>query len=460
MRRFVVVLVASVVGLGVVAPAGAGGAVAEIEAAVQADPGAGFFVRFAGTADLSAAARIEGWTGRGAAVVAGLKAEADRSQAEARRRLDRAGVRYRSFWAANTLLVEGGTTTAAMLAGLAGVDRITAPRTYRPAVAASGSGVEAIGWGVISMRATEVWADFGATGQGAVVATIDTGVDWTHPALRRQYRGAEPIPHHDHNWFDPTNTCWIAPCDDHGHGTHTTGTMVGDDLAGNQIGVAPGARWIAAKGCVGSSCADATLLAAAQWVFAPTDRTGNNPRPDLRPHVVVTSGWGGADDPWFGQIIAGWRAAGIFPSVAMTGSGPGCGAVNGPAAYPESYASNAHDINGAIAPFSVRGPAGAEIKPNVTAPGLRIRSALPDHNYGTFDGTTMASAHTAGAVALLLSAAPSLIGDVDRTAALLDDGATDRPDLTCGGTPDDNNTWGEGKLDVYAAVEQSPREAG
>ena len=78
-------------------------------------------------------------------------------------------------------------------------------------------------------------------------------MQFDHPALVRQYRGnnGDGTFDHNYNWFDPAGVCVpsTAPCDNDGHGTHTMGTMVGDDGGANQIGVAPGAKWIAAKGC-------------------------------------------------------------------------------------------------------------------------------------------------------------------------------------------------------------------
>ena len=128
-----------------------------------------------------------------------------------------------------------------------------------------------------------------------MVANIDTGVQYNHPALVNQYRGnlGGASFDHNYNWFDPSSVCPSpVPCDNNNHGTHTMGTMVGDDGGTNQIGVAPGARWIAAKGCETNNCSDAALLASAQWILAPTDLNGSNPRPDLRPDIVNNS-WGG-----------------------------------------------------------------------------------------------------------------------------------------------------------------------
>jgi subtilisin family serine protease len=119
----------------------------------------------------------------------------------------------------------------------------------------------------------------------------------------------------------------------------------------------------------------------------------------------------------------------------------------------------AFDINGAIAPFSGRGPSafGGIVKPNVSAPGVNVRSSVPTDSYANFDGTSMATPHASGAVALMWSAAPALVGNIDETRAIIDQTAIDTEDLTCGGEPANNNVWGEGKLDVLAAVEQSPR---
>ena len=134
------------------------------------------------------------------------------------------------------------------------------------------------------------------------VASIDTGVDYSHPALAGKYRGrhADGSVDNDYNWFDPSHVCsTAAPCDNVGHGTHTMGTMVGGQIpdGADQIGVAPGATWIAAKGCASSSCSRAALLAAGQWIVAPTDLSGRNPRPDLAPDVVNNSWGSGALDP-------------------------------------------------------------------------------------------------------------------------------------------------------------------
>jgi subtilisin family serine protease len=113
----------------------------------------------------------------------------------------------------------------------------------------------AIEAGVTKIRAPEVWAA-GFTGQGIVIGGQDTGYQWDHPALLKgKYRVTERCHrqsqlslarrHPLRRWVCGANS--TVPCDDHYIGTHTMGTMVGDDGASNQTGVAPGAKWIGCR---------------------------------------------------------------------------------------------------------------------------------------------------------------------------------------------------------------------
>jgi subtilisin family serine protease len=448
---------------------------AKIEKAVlsslSAKDNSDFWVVFGQQADLSGPSQIADWTARGAAVVDALQQTANSSQAEVRTQLDAQKIRYQSFWMFNAIKVtDGSTALAESLAKRGEVSSIIAPQTFQipqPTrnAGADEAGINAVEWGVAAINADDVWSQFGVRGEGIVVASVDSGVEFTHPALVNKYRGnlGGGQFNHNYNWFDPSRFCANpdVPCDDNDHGTHTMGTMVGDDGAGNQIGVAPNARWIAAKGCNGAgSCPDAALIGAGQFLLSPTDLTGANPRPDLRPNIVNNS-WGLANGsavtPMYKATVAAWRASGIFPAFSNGNSGPGCDSSGSPGDFVETYSSGAFDINGAIAPFSSRGPGeNGTIKPNLSAPGVNVRSSIPG-GFAAFNGTSMASPHTAGAVALMWSAAPSLIGNLNETATLLNTTATDTSDLTCGGTPTNNNVWGEGKLNALLAVEQSPR---
>ena len=314
-----------------------------------------------------------------------------------------------------------------------------------------------------SIHADQVWSEYGDTGQGIVIGSIDSGVRVRPPCPgervpRQQRRRHVP---HDHNWYDPAQVCGnpsTAPCDNNGHGSHTVGTMVGDDHLGNEIGVAPGAKWIAAKGCENTLCSDLSLGLAAQWMLAPTALDGSDPDPTLRPNIINNS-WGSpGGDTWYEDYVQQWVAAGIFPTFAAGNRGPWCGTQDAPGEYPEAYAVGAVDQSGNVASFSSRGTDGeSDSKPDIAAPGVNIRSSVPGSGYAVNNGTSMAAPHVSGAVALIWSAAPSLIGNVDATRAILGETAHDHSDTTCGGTADDNNVYGEGMLDVFEAVGASPR---
>ncbi|WP_179292835.1 S8 family serine peptidase, partial [Bacillus sp. 7884-1] len=209
-------------------------------------------------------------------------------------------------------------------------------------------------------------------GAGIVVASIDTGVQWEHPALMEKYRGYNPgdpdQPDHQLNWFDAVGGK-ETPYDDLKHGTHTVGTMVGSEPDGsNQIGVAPGAKWIAVKAFSDQGGQDVDLLEAGEWILAPKDVEGN-PHPELAPDVVNNS-WGGGPglNEWYRPMVQNWRAANIFPVFAAGNAGSaGEGWVASPANYPESLAVAATDDQNALAWFSSRGPAPYdEMKPDVS----------------------------------------------------------------------------------------------
>ncbi|WP_338702586.1 S8 family serine peptidase [Streptomyces sp. Q6] len=433
-----------------------------------------FWVYLKDHADLRSAARIKDRARQGRTVRDRLVRTARDSQAGLLDVLGAAHAPHTSYWIANTVRVKGDATLLKKITALPDVDRVAADRTYAlPAIrqAEAEPTVDDVEWGVDRIGAPKAWKEFGATGQGIVVGSIDSGVQFDHPALARQYRGskADGTVTHAYNWYDPQSGCAVIPslskpCDTVGHGTHTVGTMVGDGGAGQHIGVAPGARWIAAKGCGGSTCTQSGLLASGQFMLAPTDLDGRNPRPELRPHVVNNS-WGSSDagaDPWFQQTVRAWVAAGIFPVFSNGNEGPECGTDANPANLPESYGVGAFDADGNIAAFSSRGPSenGHDlIKPDVSAPGVAVRSAYPGGKYAVGSGTSMAAPHVAGAIALLWSAAPAVARNIDATRRLLDETAVDVDATECGGTPTDNNVYGQGRLDAYAAVEKAPRGA-
>ncbi|MDA0637259.1 S8 family serine peptidase [Nonomuraea sp. MCN248] len=433
-----------------------------VQAQLDSDDKATFWVRMKEDADLSGARRATGKQDKAERVYEAKTEKADATQAGLRKLLDQHGAEYTPFWIVNAVKVTAGSKLAAQIAELPEVEGIEPVRTLtlpKPAPAEAQARVNAVEWNIDRVNAPRVWEELGNRGEGIVVANIDTGVQFDHPDLREAYRGRNPdgTVTHDYNWFDPAGICPTAvPCDNNGHGTHTMGTMVG----ANGLGVAPGARWIAAKGCEVNTCTDASLLAAGQWVLAPTDANGDNPRTDLAPDIVNNSWGGDGFDPWYKETVEAWITAGIFPAFSNGNEGPSCQSSGSPGQYEISYSAGAFDVNNALYANSSKGAGeNGEIKPNIAAPGVSVRSALPGNRYGTATGTSMASPHVAATVALMWSASPRLHGAIAATRPLLDSTAVDTADTSCGGTAADNNVWGEGRLDSYAAVQATPQDS-
>ncbi|MFN8454306.1 MAG: S8 family serine peptidase [Anaerolineae bacterium] len=297
-------------------------------------------------------------------------------------------------------------------------------------------------WGVSKIRADLVHTALGLTGAGVVVANIDTGVDWQHPALQSRYRGYTgpgKLPQHLGNWFDATTNPATYPIDGNGHGTHTMGVMAGT----NGIGVAPGARWIAARAFDSSGIAQSSWLHSAfQWVLAP------NGNPALAPNIVNNS-WSNqfGISSEFQPDIQALLTAGIFPVFSAGNNGPDVGTVGSPASLDIAFAIGATDINDEIALFSSRGPSPwNKIKPEVTAPGKTVLSSLPGGAYGELSGTSMAAPHVAGVVALMLQASPALANNLSQISTVLTSTAVHL------GNPTPNSNYGWGRVDAYNAV--------
>jgi len=478
-RRAVVALLALALTTGLVMAAGpasvsAGGSQkidAKVASAVQGGKSTVYWAILRQKADLSGAAAIKDSDARGWYVYNRLTSVASSSQQGLRAMLKARGVSAKAFWIINAIRIRSGAATLNAVAARSEVARILPSwrATVEEVRAGARAGIEAIEWNIMRINADDVWNTYNDRGEGITVANIDTGVRWNHTALFNQYRGFHmspfrPLfPSNDYNWIDPSRVCSAngrTVCDNNGHGTHTMGTMVGDDGGSNQIGVAPRAHWIAAKGCESNFCSDSALLQSGQFMVAPTDLNGQNPRPDLRPHVVNNS-WGTpvGSDTFYQSTVQAWVAAGIFPAFSNGNNGPGCGTVGAPGSYPESYGTGAFDINNNIASFSSRGPSplGGIIKPNISAPGVNVRSSWNDLGYRTISGTSMAAPHLAGTIALIWSTngAPAFSRNIAATRAVLDQTAIDVSNLTCGGSAGNNNVWGEGRLDAFAAVTEA-----
>lgn len=462
---------------------------AEVKADIADGKSTSVVIFLADQADVTAAYDIKDQDERGWFVYRTLNQHAEETQAGLRSFLLSKRAAFQSFWIANMIVAVADKKLVDELSYRPDVARIDSNRPARwiedPEIAdpsdspRSPDTPAAAEWGVTRVNAPQVWGQ-GFTGQGIVIGELDTGVRWTHNALKPKYRGWDGLfADHNYNWWDSVHTgggtCGpntVAPCDDNGHGTHTAGTTVGDDGT-NQVGVAPGAKWIGCRNMNVGNGTPATYTECFQFMLAPTDLAGNNPNPSLRPHVLNNS-WGCPASEGcttrgeLQTIVNNLDASGIFVAVSAGNSGSGCSTVSDPPAiYDASFSVGATDINNNLASFSSRGPSTFYtpnlLKPNISAPGVSVRSSTrtSDTSFGSLSGTSMAGPHVAGVVALLWSARPSLVRNNAATKALLQNTANPGVNValqTCGGiasTQIPNNSFGYGRIDAFAAFNAS-----
>ena len=331
-----------------------------------------FLVFLTDQADLSAAAGLPTKLEKGRYVYETLTQVAAATQGPLIAALKARGVAYQPYWVANMIWVRGDLADIQALAARADVAHLYANPTVHMAEplrepeagpqAAGTLSPETIEWGISKVNAPAVWAA-GFTGQGAVIGGQDTGYQWDHPALKGKYRGwIGKAAVHDYNWHDAIHTTGsscgadsLVPCDDHGHGTHTMGTMVGDDGAGNQIGMAPGAKWIGCRNMNAGAGTPTTYSECYQWFIAPTPvGTMQGGDPSKAPDVINNS-WGcptteGCVDPnVLLTVVQAVRAAGIVTVHSAGNSGSSCTSVNEPAAiYAESFSVGSTTRNDAM----------------------------------------------------------------------------------------------------------------
>jgi serine protease AprX len=428
-----------------------------------------FLVMLNQQADLSLAAGLATKAERGQFVYQVLSETARRSQPPVIAALQQMGVEYRSYWVVNALWVRGDLGIIAALAERPDVRHIYANPSVQldaPVAPAPTDGLpEGIEWNISLVGAPEVWA-LGYTGQGVVVGGADTGYEWSHLAIKNQYRGWDgSTVSHDYNWYDATAVPSLTPIDPVGHGTHTMGTMVGDDGGVNQIGMAPGARWIGCRNMdAGGYGTPETYIACYQWFIAPTRVDGiSDPRPDLAPDVINNS-WScpkseGCNDPdILLAAVQAVRAAGILTTHSAGNSGPNCSTVDAPAAiYAESFTVGATTSTDTLASFSSRGPVTVDdsnrLKPDISAPGVNIRSSYKGGIYVSMSGTSMAAPHVAGLVALLISVNPALRGQVEVLESVIEQSALHLSNSEClSELPYPNNLFGWGRIQALGAA--------
>ena len=394
---------------------------------------------------------------------------ASHTQAHLQKWLAARQIPFRSYWIVNAILVKGDKALASTLARRDDVLRIEGnPQIANQLPHTGGITIadhDQLPWGLRAIGADQLWRE-GITGQGIVIAGNDTGIQWDHPALKQHYRGWNGnTADHNYNWWDAVNGRPV-PYDDHGHGTHTLGTALGDDGADHRIGVAPGARWIGCKNMdqygVGSP---ARYLSCFQFFIAPTDSQGQNPRPDLAPDLVINS-WScppseGCSASTLAQAIKAVQAAGIGLIVAAGNAGPSCGSVSDPPGHDGNVLSvGASNIRGELALFSGRGPVQSDgslrNKPDVVAPGVDIYSSVPGGRYqGGWQGTSMATPHVVGLAALVLSAVPGLRRHPYALFDIIRASSKPRHDVSCPGPEHNsryNNSWGYGFVSAPRAL--------
>lgn len=435
-----------------------------------------------------------------------LTTTAQRTQAALRAWLTAQGVSYHAFYLVNMLQIEADARLIDALRQRPEVDRLVAnplidqglhtlPQVPLFTILAENAAqaTPARPYGLDFTHAPDVWA-LGYTGQGIVVASQDTGVEWEHPALKAAYRGVitdtvTTTITHTYNWYDAWGTdgrpsrCVNepqVPCDDEGHGTHTVGTILGDAtvISDTVLGMAPDAEWIGCRNMKKGVGTPASYTACFEFFLAPYPQGGDpflDGQPALAPHIINNS-WGcppaeGCDADSLRQVVETVRTAGQFVVASAGNNGSaspsGCTTVEDPIAiYDAVFSVGAHSSNGTAASFSSRGPVTADssgrMKPDISAPGVGVRSTWVNGGFNTIQGTSMASPHVAGAVALLWSAVPELVGDIDMTEQVLLKSATPVPFNQCGegSTPvTPNNTYGYGLLNILAAVQLAQQPA-
>ncbi len=343
------------------------------------------------------------------------------------------------LWIVNAISVHARASVIRELAARPEVAQVRPDFTVQApsAVASSTATPSLVEPNVAVVNAPALW-DLGYRGQGVVVASMDTGVDVTHPDLAAKWRGGSD------SWYDPNGQHPAGPVDLSGHGTQTMGAIVGGEAGSSAIGVAPQAQWIAVKIFDDRGQATATRIHQGyQWLLDPD----GNPATGDAPHVVNNS-WtmsAGSCSLEFQNDLGSLRAAGVVPVFAAGNYGPGSGTSASPANNPAALAVGATDDADIVYPYSSRGPSACDqgTYPQVSAPGVNIRTTDLYGGYVDATGTSLAAPHVSGGLALLLQAVPGL--SADQQVAALRSSAVDL------GATGPDNTYGSGRLDLLAA---------
>jgi len=334
-------------------------------------------------------------------------------------------IRYEYSVVFNGVALDASREIADQLRALPYVKRVVSDRAVH--AMAEGSNITLI-------NAPKVWSTLASRGNGVTVAIIDTGIDYTHPALGGGFGPGFKV---KGGWDFVNNDA--DPFDDNGHGTHVAGIVAGQsDII---TGVAPDVSLIAYKVLgSGGSGSDSNVIAAIERAADP------NQDHDISDHVDVANlslgGPGNPDDP-SSAAIDNATAAGVTFAIAA-GNNSGFHTISSPGTARNAITVGATDVSDLIASFSSRGPnmKNINIKPDVVAPGVAILSSYPGNRYATLSGTSMATPHVTGAAALLKAVhhdwTPAQI-----KLALMNNAKLLNDEIMAGGA---------GRIDVYAAA--------
>jgi len=392
-----------------------------------------------------------------------LTTTAKETQSSLRNQLDRWKIGYTPYYLVNGMEVDGGFLMRKWLEKQPGVDRVLESPQLRPLskeiLTESGEvnlPPEGTLWNLEMINVPQVWDELGVTGEGIVIGQTDSGVEGTHPELEKSYRGEAGS--NDYNWLDPWYGSY-SPVDYGGHGTGTLSIEVGTTR-----GIAKDAEWIGCVNLARNLGNVARYLDCMQFMFAPYPQGGSafTDGDVTLGAMIVNNSWGcprveGCDTEIFKPAVQVLKNAGIFMSVSAGNTGYyGCSTVTDPPAiYEDVFTAGSVDKVGQISGFSSLGPVTVDgsgrQKPDLLAPGEQILMADLDGTYTFASGTSFSSPHVSGVVALMWSANPALIGDIDTTKRLLIETAqpSNGVEPDCG-----DGTYGSGYgiLDAYAAV--------
>lgn len=350
---------------------------------------------------------------------------------------------WKLLWMINAVATELPAGKIHQLAAREDVDTITLDAKIELQAETAGTPTTAE-WNLLAINANSLW-DQGFTGQGVVVASMDTGVDNLHPDLDLKWRGG------DNSWFDPYGEHTV-PYDANGHGTQTTGLMVGGDTSGSTIGVAPNAQWIAVKIFNDTDAASYSAIHQGfQWLMDPDNDSATDDAPD-----IVSNAWNlqaslNSCDSEFQNDINILRQADIAVLYSAGNAGPDSDTSFSPANNDGTIATGAVDETLTVGYFSSRGPSACSggIYPHVAAPGMNVKTTdltsggVILESYAYKSGTSFAVPHLAGAMALLKSS--------DTTLSVSDMETAIQQSSVDAGVAGDDNDYGWGLLDVAAA---------